>query len=320
MKRAPHVWMRDKVRALRTATKLKERFWGSTLVALGAGVVFFLLLLLVPDEYESESILLVSSSTKSATTGLAALAASQLGLGATTGDVTTPQFVVLAVATNAVLDEVLNRPYRRTDSTWSSLGAYIAEDTAGLRAKPRKVRKDLEDRVELLADLRAPVLTLTVTDDDPRGAQDIAAGIIDALQKFLLTNRISNSRDQREYLERELANARTRLAEQEQALEDFLARNRSYASSPGLNLDLNRLRRRLDQATQVEAGLVTQLQTAYLDEARDTPALTIIDAPEVPRKPVGPKRGTFTVLFVLLTGAISLFYFMMKARFKYWLG
>ena len=71
-------------------------------------------------------------------------------------------------------------------------------------------------------------------------------------------------------------------------MRDFLQRNRNDPrTSPQLALEHDRLQRRIDDASQVVTSLTQSLEQARIDEVRDTPVITVIEAPSMPTEPAG---------------------------------
>jgi uncharacterized protein involved in exopolysaccharide biosynthesis len=77
----------------------------------------------------------------------------------------------------------------------------------------------------------------------------------------------------------------------ENALQSFLERNKGdFRQSPMLGFEHDRLARQVTLKAQTQSTLGESLERARLDEARDAPVFTIIDAPELP--PFPEPRGT----------------------------
>jgi uncharacterized protein involved in exopolysaccharide biosynthesis len=301
----PQGWVLVRIRRVRTGESWTQRAVGSGIIAAVAGMALYLAMTLLPTAYQSRATLLVRSSSPQ-TSGLAALAASQLGLSPSNFDPGSPQFILVALTTFSVMDSILDRPYVTSTGTYPSLGIFLAGDSASLRSNPYGAYQKLRRMFDLTADLRAPILKLEVTAGDSVGAADVARTTIDVLSKFVLVNRATNSRAQREFLDREVAQARAHLRSAEDSLQAFLAANHTIATSPLLTFRQNRLQREIDHATLLEATLTTQLQSAKVDEARDTPVITVIDPPKVPTGPYDHHRKLLAAMVAALAGLAAL--------------
>src|SRR3989449_10255483 len=105
-------------------------------------------------------------------------------------------------------------------------------------------------------------------------------------------------------LEARLTEAQSRLASAETELQRFLSANRDTRSSPSLSFHEARLRRKVDLAQTRFIELQRQLDQARIQEVRDTPAITVLDKPNLPERYYRPRR-TLVVLVVLLVGIIG---------------
>jgi hypothetical protein len=92
---------------------------------------------------------------------------------------------------------------------------------------------------------------------------------------------------------------RGELTTAENALVDFENRNR-LLQSPGLTLERQRLQRRVEISQQVYLTLAQGYEQARIDEVRDTPVITVVDAPE---NTVEQSGGL--LLFVVLGGFVG---------------
>jgi len=306
--RALVTWSERELRLVFHEEKLVRRLPGSAALAFAAGVLAGAVSTLIPPWYVTTSHVMVVSSTSSGPTGLAALAAAQLGVGTGTQvDPATPQFVTYATTTNAVADSVLAHGMRTVDTVYRAAGHYLSRDSAAFAASPGRARLNLRNMITVTSDLRLPVLSIEVSAADPQASLDIHNSLLAVLAKFVLQNQTTNGRAQREFTERELLKARSELFKAEQGLTDVLTRNRNVTNSPEFTFEITQLRRRVDQASQLEANLTQQLQSARLVEARDTPALVILDPPELPQFPRGPRYALIGLVIGLLVLGVSPF-------------
>ena len=68
-------------------------------------------------------------------------------------------------------------------------------------------------------------------------------------------------------------------------MEAFLQANRRYEDSPELTFQQERLQRTISLRQQVYTGLVQALDEARIAEVRDTPVITVLQAPYLPPGP-----------------------------------
>ena len=99
--------------------------------------------------------------------------------------------------------------------------------------------------------------------------------------------------------------ARVELRTAEDRLELFLRSNRLINSAPQMALEEDRLRREVTLRQQVVAGLAQALEQTRLDESRNIPVITVVEAPVRPALPAS-RRLVLKALFAALVSAIVL--------------
>ena len=124
------------------------------------------------------------------------------------------------------------------------------------------------------------------------------------LDEFNVNVRRSRARNEREFLEARVSEAQSDLRAAEGELEQFLKSNRDLRTSPSLAFQEARLRRKVDLAQTRFLGLQGQLDQARIQEVRDTPVITVLDTPDLPRRHYRPRRS-LVVLTVMLLGMVA---------------
>jgi uncharacterized protein involved in exopolysaccharide biosynthesis len=152
------------------------------------------------------------------------------------------------------------------------------------------------------ANLKTGVISVGVVADDPQLAQQIAQQMLEELNRFNLSTRRSQATAERQFTERRLADEAETLRAAENALESFVESNRDLRA-PRVALEQERLTRAVTLRRQLYTTLAANLEQAKLDEVRDTPVLTVIEAPVAPARP--DKRGVgYKVLGGMVGGAL----------------
>ena len=123
------------------------------------------------------------------------------------------------------------------------------------------------------------VVTVRVKSPTAQASLAISERLLSGLNRFNLTTRQSQAREERRFSEQRLSAARRELRAAENALEGFLRRNRQYSNAPQLVLEESRLRREVDHHQTVVTGLAQQYEEIRIREVRDIPVLTVIDRP-----------------------------------------
>jgi uncharacterized protein involved in exopolysaccharide biosynthesis len=88
-------------------------------------------------------------------------------------------------------------------------------------------------------------------------------------------------------------------------VETFLSQNRLISGSPQRTLELERLKRRTDELEQVVDALSRSYERARIEEVRDTPVLTIVEAPNAPELPDDRNLGDWVIAALLLTAVLG---------------
>src|SRR5580692_2012961 len=208
-------------------------------IALGLSLV---IAFVIPKRYESTARIMPPENSNSGTAMLAALAGRSLGgldgLGSLAAS------FLGAHGTSALFVDLLR----------SSTVTGDLIDRFGLqKAYHKRYRVDtakyLARHTSIADDKKSGVITVTVTDTDPRRARDLAQGYLDELN--MLVNRTSTSSAHRErmFIERRLDAVKNELEHAQEALSDF--------SSTHSTIDIHeQTRAMVDAGAKVEGELV----------------------------------------------------------------
>ena len=82
-----------------------------------------------------------------------------------------------------------------------------------------------------------------------------------------------------------MGEVRRDLQEAENRLAGFLKVNRDYQNAPDLRFQYDRLNREVSIQQQLFVSLAQSFEQAKIDEVRDTPVISVVEAPEVPARP-----------------------------------
>jgi uncharacterized protein involved in exopolysaccharide biosynthesis len=175
---------------------------------------------------------------------------------------------------------------------------YRASGGTPQRRRDALIRK-LGSRITAVAMLKTGVVRVRVTAPNPELARQMTSFILDGLNRFNLVTRQSQAGAERRFMEGRLDEARSELRGAEDRLQGFLQRNREFRNSPELTFQQERLSREVQMRQQVYTSLAQAFEQARIEEVRDTPVITVVEAPEVPARPDrrGALRGTIVALF-----------------------
>jgi uncharacterized protein involved in exopolysaccharide biosynthesis len=135
-------------------------------------------------------------------------------------------------------------------------------------------------------------------------AQLVNERLLQGVNRFNLQTRQSQARAERRFAEDRLHAVRDDVRAVEDSLQQFLQRNRDFKNAPSLTFQHDRLQREVARRQQIYATLSELLEQARLDEVRDTPVITLVEAPYRPVRP-DPRGLTFQLVLALAVGALA---------------
>lgn len=229
--------------------------------------------------------------------GVASLAAS-FGIsvsGNTTAE--SPQFYSDVLNSNEILRRVAVKSYRVAGGSMP-LPQILKTDQPDTNRQLFETVKELREMVNVTTNLRTGIVTLTVTSKSPELSQQLADSLTATVNAFNLESRQSRAGSEREFTEAQLAKYQRDLGEAETEYEAFLRGNRQISLSPSLQLESDRLQRRIAMLQSLVTSLTQAYEQARIDEVRRTPAIRMIERPRIPAEPNA--RGTIRI--ALLAG------------------
>lgn len=259
--------------------------------------------LLTPRKYTSSaSFSLQAGESRSRLSGLAA----QFGLavpGAEAGP--TPAFFTEVLHSRTLLRRAAET---RFEVPFGGLRSgtladyYEIEEKEPARRVDAAVRR-LESDLSSNRSRETGIVTVSVTTESPALSAQLLTRILALLGEFNNETRQSQAANERRFVEARLEQAAGELRVAEARLREFLQRNRVWAGSPELSLQQDRLRREVLLRQELYTSLAQNFEQARIDEVRDTPAFTVIDAPNVPVRPA-PRGLVRNGLLALLGGLL----------------
>ena len=211
-------------------------------------------------------------------------------------------------------------PQGATDSVRTMLLQVLKLGEANDDAAQRRAVRALRNRVSVSTDTRAGMVVLKVVMPSRDLAELVNRRLLVLVNEFNLQKRQLQASAERRFSEQRAAEALHELEGAEADLRRFTERNR-VADDPGLRLESARLQRRVDLRQQVYTSLVQSFEQARLAEVRNTPLVSVVDAPE--RSAESTVRLVFSagvglVLgFFLALGAIMLGEYFDRHRVEY---
>lgn len=284
-------------------TVLRHRWW-ILLFGLLGGAYMAYRTSLMPRLYTTEAQFIPKGSRgQSQIQGLAA----QFGLAVGGGDaMSSPAFYVDLLESRPLLASVAAQQFRvRTDS-----GLIVGNLATiyGIKNKNPDVVKSsvvnrLKGQIDQASSVRTGVITVTVHAKYPELAVQIARAMLDQVNVFNLNRRQEQASGERQFIEGRLADAQGQLSQAENNLEVFLSENRDFKSSPTLQLEYERLNRKVNERQTVYNSLATAYEQAKIEEVRDLPVITVLEPPELPLIP-DPRGGKRRTLIGIVAGLL----------------
>jgi uncharacterized protein involved in exopolysaccharide biosynthesis len=161
------------------------------------------------------------------------------------------------------------------------------------------------ERITATPNDRTGTITLGVSMPDASLSAATARRLFQRLDAFNVETRKSAARERREFATRELERARRDLVTAEADLRAFLERNRGGLDVPRLAFEREQLERRISIRADVYGELARELEQAKVDEVRDTPVFTLVEAPRAPVYREFPKRVRMTLTGGILGAALA---------------
>jgi uncharacterized protein involved in exopolysaccharide biosynthesis len=133
----------------------------------------------------------------------------------------------------------------------------------------------------------------------------ILTAVVNGVNDFNQRTRRGQATAERTFVEAQLAVASADLRAAEDRLETFLKTNRQFGNSPELTFMHDRLQREVMLKQQVFTSLTQAFEDARVREVRDTPVITIFEAPKVPSQPEPRGRLKRVELGLMLGGLVG---------------
>jgi uncharacterized protein involved in exopolysaccharide biosynthesis len=145
-----------------------------------------------------------------------------------------------------------------------------------------ETRLQLSDSVSLKSDKQSGLISIDVSDLDPKFAAELANGLVAELRVFVGKLDLQEAQNRRNFLEEQIKDVTTR----------------SF----------------LDQFSQqaIITGLVRQFEMAKVDEGRVGPTFAQVDIAMPPERKSAPKRAIIAILTTLATGFLLLIFVFVR--------
>ena len=161
----------------------------------------------------------------------------------------------------------------------------------------------LSDDLAVSTEFDTGIVGFSVTTPDPLLSMGVAALIFKLVNDFDLTTRQSQASAERLFAAGRLTQLNHELREVEDSLRNFLLDNRVLSNSSPLQFEYDRLQREVGMRQELVTSMAQAFENARIEEVRNTPVITLIEAPQVPA--IRDPKGRIMIMVVgLMTGAM----------------
>lgn len=306
--------------------------------AAGVGLILGIIIALsIPKQYTVTVTLSPEmGSDAKANGGLASLASSFLGTGATgsSPDALNATLAPDIVASTPFILELFNTKVQTLDgkldttlvayldkqkSPWFSyivkapgmaIGAIKSlfseeADTASI-LNPFQLTEDEFDRVDGLrkvlsadVDTKTAMTTISVTLQDPKVTAIVADSVVAKLQQYIIDYRIKKAKEDCTYLEQLYKERQREYYEAQSKYAHYFDSNRNIALQ-SVRAEQERLQNDMNLAYQVYSQVAQQLQVARAKIQEEKPVFAVVEPATVPLQPSGTSRKVILVGIVFL--------------------
>src|SRR6266550_1306976 len=281
-----------------TNVVLRNR-WMVLGIVLAVAVIAVLRAGLAPRVYASSGSFIPAG--RKAASNISGIAA-QFGLSVPGADAQqSPDFYVALLHSRTVQSEVLDASYSFNTSNGPFKGTLL-DYYGGAGTPPARRRaialQALDGQIITATSLKTGAVMLTVKSFSPTLAADIARNLLAGVDRFNRARWQSQSANERQFTEDQVANAAGELRASEDRLEAFEDENRAYDRAPRLAFQHERLVRDVSMRQQLYTSVAQAYAQARIDAVRDNPSVVVLESPEIPPDP--ERRG------LARTGVIAL--------------
>lgn len=305
--------------------------------AAGVGVVLGIIIALsIPKQYTVTVTLSPEMGGDKASGGLASLASSFLGTGATgsSPDALNATLAPDIVASTPFILELFNTKVQTLDGKLdTTLVAYLDEqksswfsyivkapgmaigaikslfseeaDTVSV-LNPFQLTKEESEKVEGLrkvltanVDKKTAMTTLTVTMQDPKVTAIVADSVVAKLQQYIIDYRIKKAKEDCAYLEQLYKERQKEYYDAQSKYAHYFDSNRNIALQ-SVRAEQERLQNDMNLAYQVYSQVAQQLQVARAKIQEEKPVFAVVEPATVPLQPSGTSRKVILIGIVFL--------------------
>jgi uncharacterized protein involved in exopolysaccharide biosynthesis len=227
-----------------------------------------------------------------------------------------PTFFANLLTTTSVLERVVAASYDVPDRVGQRADLVAIQRGASGTQTPVDTAiaiRQLRGLIDVINQRATGLVEFSVTTQSQRLSYQIAATLIQQLNEYNIEARRNSAAAERNFMEQVRNTSAAELAAAENDLRHFLESNRNTNNSPALTFEHDRLARRVSLAQQLFGTLAQAADQARIDAIRDTPSLTVVEAPRIPALPNSRHTAAYMAgLSLVLAGAFGGMAFLLQ--------
>jgi uncharacterized protein involved in exopolysaccharide biosynthesis len=169
-----------------------------------------------------------------------------------------------------------------------------------------ELHKALAGKISIANDKKEGIVSLTVVEDDPMIAAQVAKVTEEVLQDWIIEHKAKNAKAQYDFITKQFETKQKEFFSIQDQLAGYMDRNQNVLSATYLTR-LERIQAEFDLVNTVYSELAKQKEQAAIQLSKDTPTFSVLDPVKVPKEKTGPKKsiyvlGAFFIGLILAAG------------------
>ncbi len=164
----------------------------------------------------------------------------------------------------------------------------------------------LQGQSRFSSDRKSGMITVEVSDHDPKRAADMANAFVEELAQLMQNFALTDASQKRVFFEQQMKQAKDKLTDAEVRLD----------KTPNTSLQYMDAVRNVKYQEAVWEILAKQFEMAKLDEAKDFPLVQVLDKAIPPERKSKPKRSVIVIMATLVAFLVSIFWAFIRESIK----
>jgi uncharacterized protein involved in exopolysaccharide biosynthesis len=245
---------------------------------LAAAVVAIAVTWVIPPGFTAGASFVAESDTRSSVGGALGQLGGELGLLLPQTSPSVPLYYAEVLRGETVLRSVVNALFvHQTGSDSVTLGTMLLGRVPSTPSDTKRAVQKLRDRLSVDVDRVTGVVHFTVTLPDSKATLDAVEMLLKLVNDHNLRRRQEHAQAEGQFLQARIERADSDLVRAEDAMAEFLKKNRQLANAPDLQYEQQRLLRQLSLRQQLYVSLTQTLETNRVTALRTTPTLAVVE-------------------------------------------